>query len=325
MSQSHSEGPLFEDEKISNWAFLRALLDDIFVQVNPLKYEMFVMLIIPGYLSYQCLQKYVQWVFDTSVAIVSGVYIIDEAISASFGLNLNNCLVLDVGHSFTKISCVFENDVDRSVYRFIPLASCEVDKALTELLKKDELFAPNTPCMELSKKLKDHGVCAAHFSQNSDVPFHESVSIEDKKYSVGVARFDCVEVLFEPSSFGLHNILSLPEAILKIVEIVQFDKRSSLLNNIVVTGLGSRIEHFRDRLKKEIDSHLASSEFSADNQIKSCRLAEIPIYMTELKNEIHFASWIGAAITSKIVFNDLKYFIKRADFLQKGVSIINFL
>jgi actin-related protein len=148
------------------------------------------------------------------------------------------------------------------------------------------------------------------------VPFHKSIELNGHSVSIGIARFDCLEVLFDPSkavSPSKHRLLSLPDLVYTVLQsAVPQEKRASLFGNIIFTGLSSQTANLKERLAAELAALAATSDYSSDCQPRHCRFLKIPEFFTPFKDQLHFATWIGGSITAKMNSLDFRAFLEIA-------------
>ena len=62
-----------------------------------------------------------------------------------------------------------------------------------------------------------------------------TITLEDKKFSIGDVRQKAFEILFHPKTIG-QNILGLGDLVYDVVMKCEAEKRPALLENIIITG-----------------------------------------------------------------------------------------
>ncbi|RKP17211.1 actin-like 6B, isoform CRA_b, partial [Rozella allomycis CSF55] len=127
-------------------------------------------------------------------------------------------------------------------------------------------------------------------------------------------RYRIPESLFQPKQFLLpppqdgQAILSLPEMILKSVNMCDIDLRANMLSNILITGGTSLLHGVTERLYYELTNYVAA------NKVK--------ISAPSSSIERRYGSWIGGSILGSLgTFQQL--WVSRQEYEELGVSIID--
>jgi actin-related protein len=102
------------------------------------------------------------------------------------------------------------------------------------------------------------------------------------------------------------------------------ERKKALIENILITGGCSAINGIQKRMEKELLGALASSDqIITEAGASGIKLLEVPKYIENLHKKQHYADWLGASITAKLVFPQQQMYITRADYNEFGPNIIH--
>ncbi|KAH9275539.1 hypothetical protein BASA83_001821 [Batrachochytrium salamandrivorans] len=216
-----------------------------------------------------------------------GIYLLDQPVAALYGAGVTSGLVVDIGHTTTDISPVFENTVIHSATVSIALGVCCV-------------LAPMTSTAVLP-----------------DIVF----AYQGQSIKVGAWRGKVMDVLFNPELInkevpGLHEAMHLV-----VSNSCEPEKRLFLWENILLTGGCSLIKGIKERIEAELARLLAASETSSEFQAKDVKWTKLPDYFVEFKDRPCDASFLGGSIAAKLVFTNGGLYVTRSDYDEYGPAV----
>ncbi|CAG8806559.1 24398_t:CDS:2, partial [Cetraspora pellucida] len=186
------------------------------------------------------------------------------------------------------------------------------DEYFLSMLLSDTQFLMEygeTPDIELARTLKESDICEVLSDLDSieDRPDRIEAEYNGRKFTIGLERFQVVEPIFNPHLINREGVLSLPEAIYRAISYCEPDKRATLWENIAFTGGSSLLKGFKERLEKELNVFLYTSDNAGEYQIKEARFLKLPEYFSTLKDRPELVGYLGAAITAKIIIQRFGY------------------
>ncbi|RIB07479.1 actin family [Gigaspora rosea] len=315
---------------IVNWEALEALWRHIILKelnIKRARNECPVLVTVPNSWTKEHFERIAHIFFETFNA--PGLYIANQALMTLYGIGCLSGLVVDVGYGKTEITPIIDCSVQYHAAITIPIGGQDFDEYFLSLLLSDTQFLMEygeTPDVEIARILKESdNICEVLPDVNfiEDKPDRIEVEFNGRKITIGPERFQVVNPIFNPLLMKKEGILSLPEAIYQAISHCEPDKRNILWENIAFTGGSSLFKGFRERLEKELNVYLYSSDNSGEYQIKEAKFLKLPEYFSTLKERPELAGYIGAAITAKFSFPDPKGFINKVDYNEHGPSVVH--
>ncbi|KAL2914792.1 hypothetical protein HK105_205723 [Polyrhizophydium stewartii] len=225
-----------------------------------------------------------------------GVFLLDQALASLYGVGVTSGLVVDVGHSTTTISPVFDNVVLHGSVVTLPVGGRDVEEYMVKLMCADSAFSQAYGHLigsELARAIMESPTYSAPIIESFQLQPAE-VEFKGEKVTVGALRGDALRVLFHPDLVG-KDVIGVHEAIHVVISI-------------------------RERFEKEIAPLIAASETSSEYQAKEIKWLRLPDYLVSFKDRPAEAAFLGGSITAKIVFanNSSISYITKADYNQYG-------
>ncbi|CAG8584429.1 3108_t:CDS:2, partial [Dentiscutata erythropus] len=313
---------------IVNWEGLEALWRHIILKelnIKRARNECPVLVTVPNSWTKEHFERIAHIFFETFNA--PGLYIANQSLMTLYGIGCLSGLVIDVGYGKTEITPIIDCSVQYHAAITIPIAGQDFDEYFLSLLLSDSQFLMEygeTPDIEVARILKEsYNTCEVlpDIDFIEDRPDRIEVECNGRKVTIGPERFQVVEPIFNPLLTKKEGILSLPAAIYQAISHCEPDKRNILWENIAFTGGSSLLKGFKDRLEKELNVYLYSSNNAGEYQIKEAKFLKLPEYFSTLKEKPELAGYLGAAITAKFSFPDPKGFINKVDYNEHGPSV----
>ncbi|KAG6817535.1 hypothetical protein H0H87_007503 [Tephrocybe sp. NHM501043] len=157
-----------------------------------------------------------------------------------------------------------------------------------------------------------------------------TVQFREHSLTLGKERHRLCEPLFDPTllnglpgSSPVANAvrpLPLQEAVGIVVGQIDVDLRQSLWAGIVVTGDVTR--HVRGigiALQSRVAPYVVTPDLQTDVQPRYTRVLNIPEYFPEYRDTGNgLACFLGSSIAAKIIFNDARNYVSKADYTARG-------
>jgi len=244
---------------------------------------------------------------------VKSMYVALQGVLALYASGFTTGLVLNVGDGVTYATPFFEGYAMQPAIHRMELGGREVTEYLMRQLNARGFPFSTSSDFELVRELKERLSSTAYPSlddvrRESALDIEEAYSLPDgKRFNVGIERFRCVEVLFNPSLLGLEeegvHVLTYNS-----IKECNIDFRKQLFANILLAGGVTLTPRFGARLKKSLEG-----------------LA--PATLTDTLNIIApdnrlYSVWIGGSILSSLsTFQQM--WIKRAQYDELGSNVMN--
>lgn len=216
--------------------------------------------------------------------------------------------VVEIGHSFTQITSIFDQTSIPQASIISPLGGSEITNYFQRCLK-DLSHQFNGPQGKIMASQLKESFCyiAGDSNPPNTEPIRHKLS-EDIEIELGDIRYKCPEILFNPS---LGSIKSEPlhELIYESIMRCDIEIRPLLFNNILLTGGSSLLPGLAERLTKELKMYLRKQNIN------------LPVNVVTLPNR-QYAAYIGAS-----VFGSLKlykeYVIYSEEYDEHGPTVIH--
>ncbi|KAJ3416629.1 hypothetical protein HDV05_000911 [Chytridiales sp. JEL 0842] len=305
--------------KVVDWDAFEVLIKHTLVrelEIRRSKNDAAVLVCLPLTWSQADIERLVQLLFEKMN--VPGLYIAEKPLMALFGCGVLSGLVIDVGHETMElcedIAAVVDCQVTRHTAQSIPLGGKNVEHYLHKLLQQDSTFmsqwGPQTPIdPEFVKALKESNVCEVKLFREHATPEalksagRAEFVYKGKTYSIGTSRFLAFELLFNPSLDGL-DVMGIAEAASLVVMSGHDspEKRFQLWDSVLLTGGMAAVKGLKERLEKEFEVYLASSETSSEFQGKDMKFVKVPEYLLAYREKESEAGFLGGVVVAKVNF-----------------------
>ncbi|TPX66978.1 hypothetical protein SpCBS45565_g04079 [Spizellomyces sp. 'palustris'] len=256
--------------------------------------------------------------------------IIEQPLAALYGGNVTTGLVIDIGHETTDVTPIIDNIIIRHAYKTIPLGGRDIEHRMAQLLREDATSMAELGDIGLNEDIvriiKESGACEVKPGSGWSADGEEqrvTLEVKGKQISIGSARYRSTDILFDPIAAGKHT-LSIQEACyLAVTEACEPERRTSLWDNLMLTGGCSLLKGMKQRLEVEIGSLIAASETSNEFQAKDIKWVNMPDYFTAYKDRLQDASYVGASVVAKIIFLGSSFgYLTKADYNEIGPAAI---
>ncbi|CAG8676333.1 6071_t:CDS:2, partial [Cetraspora pellucida] len=311
---------------IVNWEELEAIWRHVILKelnIKRARNECPVLITVPNSWTKEHFERIAHIFFETFNA--PGLYIANQALMTLYGIGCLSGLVIDVGYGKTEITPILDCSIQHHTALTIPIAGQDFDEYFLSMLLSDTQFLMEygeTPDIELARTLKESDICEVLSDLDSieDRPDRIEAEYNGRKFTIGLERFQVAEPIFNPLIINREGVISLPEAIYRVISYCEPDKRTTLWENIAFTGGSSLLKGFKERLEKELNVFLYTSDNAGEYQIKEARFLKLPEYFSTLKDRPELVGYLGAVITAKLSFPDPKGFINKVDYNEHGPS-----
>ncbi|KAL3900566.1 MAG: hypothetical protein SGCHY_001247 [Lobulomycetales sp.] len=320
---------VFAGARIADWDVFANLLKDILLSSQPgvtrMRNDSPLLLALPSHWPRGDLERLVQICFE--FLNVPGLYIAQAPLMAVYAANATSGLVVDLGHSSLDITPVLDSRVQCPISFSMP----DIDSYLLSLLKEDtilckELNEAGIPLnLDFARAVKESDACCTFKSADlvrartgagesrADFFFNNrkvcrSALNTCAQFSVGSARYRCLEPLFDPTILKGSDInaskISLAEAMyIAVSNGTDPSNRASLWEGVLLTGGYAKIKGIEGRLETEVAPYISASETSHEFQAKDIAFLRIPEFFTEYKNSPLETAFLGSCMVAKKLFD----------------------
>lgn len=241
---------------------------------------------------YQCMAFYP--VLDSMLTLYSGGF--------------QTGLIIEIGDSNTRIVPIYESYKLEHAVRILDIGGRVLTRYMEQTLESLGWAVDSSIRRELVRVLKEKA-CFVSLDYKEDLKrseqYEKDYSLPDgSTISLNKERFMVPELLFNPSS-ELEEI-SLPVAIMDVIEACDLDIRPDLLNNIFLSGGSSMFPNLKSRIYQELELELARRK----KKEQAVRIIA--------PRERTFSVWIGGSILAMIPeFSE--NWITRAKYFSEGI------
>ncbi len=168
-------------------------------------------------------------------------------------------LVVEIGDSLTRLTPIYKGYKLDHAIKHVDIGGRTLTRFMEKILGERGFATDSSIRRELVRALKEKA-CFVSLDYKEDLKrveqYEKEYSLPDgSTISLARERFEVPELLFNPS-LELEEI-SLPEAIMDVIEMCDLDVRPDLLNNIFLSGGSSMFPNIKSRIYQELEIELA--------------------------------------------------------------------
>jgi actin-related protein len=296
-----------EDGVIMNWQYIEQLWYEVFVNNFHIDIEEFC--VLQGekpLLPLSSRETMIQLVFETFKA--GGFFVCQQSVLALFSSGRTTGIVLDAGEGIHHIVPVYEGYTIPHAVIKSELSGAILTDFMRQLMIERTPSAADLPinCVRTVKEK----LCYVPLDFQAEIQSAETMEStkmpNGKLFEAGNERFQCPEVLFDPSlnqktCEGIHQ--SLFNSIMRC----DIDIRKDLYKNVVLCGGSAMFQGFSERIEKEVIALAPPS--------MKVRVFGPP----ERRNSV----WIGGSVLGARDFFRNTMAVSRAEFQEVGASIVH--
>jgi len=258
-------------------------------------------------------EKMAQIMFETFNA--PAIYVGIQAQLSLYSAGRTTGIVLDAGDGVTHCVPLYEGYSLPHAIRRIDLAGRDLTDRMVKLLQAEGAFnATSGSEWEVVRSIKERTCYVAQdYAAEAAVP-EEKIATEytlpdETIVTVGRARYECAEALFQPLKMMGLEVDGMHELVHKSIQKCDIDVRRELYNNIVLSGGTTCYEGLPDRLAAE----LTRLNKAAGNAVKP-RVVAAP--------ERKYSVWMGGAILSSLTTFQNQWMTK-AEYDEQGTAAVH--
>ena len=250
-------------------------------------------------------EKMIEIMFETFNC--PATFIVIQSVLSLYAAGRTTGLVLDSGDDVTHIVPVYEGYPIPHAVESVGLAGRDVTDSLMRQLNSRGYPFYTAAEREIVRSVKEKMLYVKTDNWNEEIADNnETYELPDgQKLNLGKERFNCPEILFNPSLLrseldGMHEMVN------RSIRKCDFELYKDLIYNIVLAGGNTMLTGFVDRLRNEINQ-LTPPRYC-------CKVIAPP--------ERYYLSWVGASIlVSLSQFS--QYWIKKELYEERGPSVVH--
>ncbi|XP_028407442.1 uncharacterized protein LOC114530058 isoform X2 [Dendronephthya gigantea] len=297
---------------VEDWDLMEKLLDEVYEELRCESDQYPVLISEPVSNPKTSREEMIQVMFETFH--VPAAYSCAQAVLSLFATGRTTGLVFDCGYSRAHSVPVYEGYALSHATNTTELAGRELTACLSRMLRDRGVTMETHAELDIARDIKEK-LCYMVMDYESERKAYNVGERNDTFYTmpdgqtvaIGSERFRCPEVLFAPSMIGMATD-GVQEVIYKTTMQCAVDVRSSLLQNIVISGGSTMFSGFSRRLHVELCKLLGTR--TPDS---------IKIEAVENRN---FLTWQGGAMLSKLS-NFKSMWITSLEYEEFGPDIVH--
>ena len=184
---------------------------------------------------------------------VPGFYMTPQPILSKYSFGGNIGTVLEVGDGVSNIAYIYEGHLLPAACARLDLAGSDVTDYFMKLMNRKGHQFTTTAEREIVCSMKENvAYVSSDYATESTAPYSVSYPLpDDRVIEVTEERFQCAELLFQPSLAG-KNLPGLHQFLYNSIMCCDADCRKDLLCNIMISGGCTKLPGFAERMQKEL-------------------------------------------------------------------------
>lgn len=222
--------------------------------------------------SLQSKREYMKMLFETFQ--VPCMYFENDAVLCAFAYGRSTALVVECGATSSRVVPVYDGYVLKNAMELNGVGGDGLTDAFGAFYQQGDFGLSrkdSTWVKEVEKVVRrdvwqemKHALCHTPGSTYNEqlasaVASSEYVLPDGSVVQIGIERYKVPEVMFDPKGMGRDSNGGLHTLVHRAVEKCDPDIRSMMLNHLVVTGGGSRLQGLKGRLVYEVSKLVPSS------------------------------------------------------------------
>ena len=289
---------------IKNWDDLGIIFDYMYKhELNVNSEELKVLLTEPVMNSNENREKMAEFMFETFH--VPSLFLASQGLLSLIASGRTSGVVLDCGDGITQVVPIYDGNILLNSVSQINFAGRDLTEYLAKMINERGYKLKNA--LESCRCIKEY-LCFVS-NDSHETTMEKSYELPDKKViTIDIERSKCPEILFKPSLAGFENTPSIHELLFNsIMKCNDFEKRQDLFSNIIISGSTTMLKGFTERIEKELEETIKSSNI------------KIKIISPPERNK---SVWIGGSILASLSSFD-KLWFKKSEYEEFGANLLN--
>lgn len=250
---------------------------------------------------------------------LGGVQVAVQAMLTLYAQGLLTGLVLDAGDGVTHIVAVYEGFVPQHLTARLDVAGRHVTKYLTKLLLLRGYAFNRTADFQTVQEIKEK-LCYVAMEPGKDRKLALETTTLMEKYTlpdgrviqVGRERFEAPEALFNPHLVDVETP-GMADLVYDVIMKSEIDMRSTLFNNIVLSGGSTMYPGLPSRLEHDLRARYLKDVLRGDKE----RLKKFKLNVEDPPKRKHMV-FLGAATLGEIMADRAEFWMWKKDYMEEG-------
>ncbi|XP_034019893.1 actin-related protein 2-B [Thalassophryne amazonica] len=312
-----------ENGMVRNWEDMRHLWDHTFgpncLNINPPDCK--ILLTEPPMNPIKNREKITEVMFETYK--FHGIYVAIQAVLTLYAQGLLTGVVVDSGDGVTHICPVYEGFSLPHLTRRLDIAGRDITRYLIKLLLLRGYAFNHTADFETVRMLKEK-LCYVGYNIEQEQRLAtettylvETYTLPDgQQVKVGGERFGAPEALFQPHLINMEGA-GVAELLFNTIQAADIDLRADFYKHIVLSGGSTMYPGLPSRLEREIKQLYLERVLDGDTQ----KLSKFKIRIEDPPRR-NYMVFLGGAVLANIMKNKDTFWLSRAEYLEKGLGVL---
>ncbi|ORZ31943.1 actin family [Catenaria anguillulae PL171] len=253
-----------------------------------------------------------------------GAHVSIQAVLTLYAQGLLTGVVVDSGDGVTHIVPVYEGYALPHQTKRLDIAGRDITRYLIKLMTLRGYAFNRTADFETVRQMKEKLCYVAY-----DLPLEQKLATETtvlvEQYTlpdgrvikIGQERYEAPEALFQPHLVDVDSV-GIAEVLFNAINACAVDNRPDLYKHILLSGGTTMYPGLSSRLEKEMRQLYLERVLKGDTS----RMRKFKIKVEDPPGRKH-AVFVGGAVLAESMKNNPVFWLKRSDWQEKGVRILD--
>lgn len=234
---------------------------------------------------------------------------------------LTTGVVVDSGDGVTHVVCVYDGYVPEQLTKRLNVAGRHLTRYLIKLLLLRGYAFNRTADFQTIQELKEKMCYVARdpaeerkLAQETTVLVKNYTLPDGRTIKIGRERYEASEALFQPSLIDCESP-GISDLVFDVIQSADIDLRTAFYRSIVLSGGSTMYPGLPSRLEHDIQQRYLKEVLKGDED----RLKKFKLRIEDPPRRKHLV-YMGAALLGDIFAENDKFWMKKADYEEKGID-----